>query len=316
MSIYKNAIDSIELGVEDFLSSDERRVLSATRNIVAGVLLLIKNKLQSLSPAGSDEVLIKQRILPAVDEAGSLTWQGEGKKTVDFQQIQERCKKLGISLDAKRLKEIIDYRNSVEHYYNDKAPASVKELLSKSFVIIRDFMRDELQCDPQGEFTPATWAALVDNNDVYEKERLDCINRIGKIDWNSDTLTEALQNVSCPSCVSNLIDVEDTTVERDNTTFRCRSCGTTTSFEVTAERSLSELYSHEYLIAIQDGGDPPFITCPGCQLDTFDLDENCCLVCEESMNRDCISCSNPIPAEELDGSGICGYCAQVRFKND
>lgn len=40
MSILKNAIDSIQVGVEDFQSDDDRRCVSAVRNIGAGILLL------------------------------------------------------------------------------------------------------------------------------------------------------------------------------------------------------------------------------------------------------------------------------------
>jgi hypothetical protein len=34
VSILKNAVDSIAIGLEDFSSSDQRRVISCTRNIV------------------------------------------------------------------------------------------------------------------------------------------------------------------------------------------------------------------------------------------------------------------------------------------
>ena len=40
MSLLQNAIDSIQVGVEDYLMEDDRRYLSAVRNICAGILLL------------------------------------------------------------------------------------------------------------------------------------------------------------------------------------------------------------------------------------------------------------------------------------
>ena len=42
-SILANAVSSIQLGIEDYKSSDARRMLSAVRNITAGILLLAKN---------------------------------------------------------------------------------------------------------------------------------------------------------------------------------------------------------------------------------------------------------------------------------
>ena len=70
MSILKNAVDSIAVGLEDYSSPDERRIVSCTRNIFAGILLLFKYKLELLSPPGSDKALIKQRVLPALDDEG------------------------------------------------------------------------------------------------------------------------------------------------------------------------------------------------------------------------------------------------------
>ncbi|MGL4779353.1 MAG: hypothetical protein ACRCXN_00780 [Bacteroidales bacterium] len=72
MSILQNAIDSIVIGIEDFDSSDKRRIISSTRNIFAGILLLFKHKLCDLSPQDSDEVLIKQVVLPSIDELGTI----------------------------------------------------------------------------------------------------------------------------------------------------------------------------------------------------------------------------------------------------
>ena len=103
MSILQNAIDSIELGVEDYKINQPKRLLSAVRNFYAGILLLFKHKLASMSH-NDDEALLKQRILP-VEENGKIVWKGDGKKTVDFQQIQERFESLGIKVDWKRLEK-------------------------------------------------------------------------------------------------------------------------------------------------------------------------------------------------------------------
>ena len=60
MSILNNAIDSIAVGLEDYSlsASDPRRIVSCTRNIFAGVLLLFKHKLSLLSDLDSDEALV------------------------------------------------------------------------------------------------------------------------------------------------------------------------------------------------------------------------------------------------------------------
>jgi hypothetical protein len=85
-TILKNAIQSIQIGVEDYESKDSRRVLSSVRNLSAGVLLIFKEKLRLLSPPGSNESLLKQKVRPE-KESGSVSFVGVGKKTVDVQQI-------------------------------------------------------------------------------------------------------------------------------------------------------------------------------------------------------------------------------------
>ena len=57
-SLLQNAVVSIQLGLEDFASEDERRVISSVRNLYSGVLLLCKEVLRLLSPPDSNDVLI------------------------------------------------------------------------------------------------------------------------------------------------------------------------------------------------------------------------------------------------------------------
>ena len=116
--IFKNAINAIELGVEDYELSakDPRRLQSAVRNLFAGILLLFKSKLAELSQK-DDESLLKQKVVPVIQN-GEIKWVGEGKKTVDVQQIQDRFKHLNIEVDWTRLNELQNYRNNIEHYFD------------------------------------------------------------------------------------------------------------------------------------------------------------------------------------------------------
>jgi hypothetical protein len=49
-TILKNAVQSIQIGLEDYRDTDARRLLSAVRNFQAGILLLCKEQLRRLSP--------------------------------------------------------------------------------------------------------------------------------------------------------------------------------------------------------------------------------------------------------------------------
>ena len=114
MSIIQNAIDSIQIGIEDYQDGDDRRSVSAVRNISAGILLLYKDKLCQLSPDENKELLIKQNIRPVQNESGDIVFEGKGNKTVDVQSIKERFKSLNVSVDWGRFDEINKLRNQIK----------------------------------------------------------------------------------------------------------------------------------------------------------------------------------------------------------
>lgn len=130
-TILANAIQSIQMGVEDFQSNDSRRSLSAVRNLSAGVLLLFKEKLRELSPIGSDEVLLKQAIFPCKGKDGAVVFRGRGRKTVDVAQIKERFQSLDIEVDWKSFEKMVSIRNDIEHYCTNESNARVKEVLAQ-----------------------------------------------------------------------------------------------------------------------------------------------------------------------------------------
>jgi hypothetical protein len=99
---------------EDYQSGTRPRLLSAVRNIHAGILLLYKEALRRMSPPGSNEALMMARIVPSEDSRGKVVFIGEGKKTVDTQQIKDRFETLGIKTDWKRFDRINETRNEVE----------------------------------------------------------------------------------------------------------------------------------------------------------------------------------------------------------
>lgn len=142
MNLLSNARGSIRIGLEDYSSSDEDRLVSCTRNLFAGILLLFKHKLSLLSPADSDEALVKEKVRPEFDSSGKVQWVGRGRKTVDFNQIQERFESLGIPVDWERVKKINGFRNDVEHYYTKLSKDAIRELICDSFIVIRDFLKD------------------------------------------------------------------------------------------------------------------------------------------------------------------------------
>ena len=307
MSILQNALNSIIIGVEDFNMDDDRRLLSSTRNIFAGVLLLFKHKLVELSPNGSDEVLIKQKLLPTQNSSGEIVWVGKGAKTVDVQQIKERFKSLDISVDWDRLDKINRYRNNIEHYYSTESIDAIHTLLSNSFLVIRDFITTYLEEDPKELLGEEIWTTLLEINEVYEAEKEDCINKLKELEWRNDWVFDAVLDYGCDDCLSDLITVkEDGKIE-------CKSCGNKYSQEELIEKALIQVYGS---YRIQDGEESDLIECPYCQKRTYMISENECQICGEEFETECMRCGMTIPSCELDGSGICGYCSYMAAKRD
>lgn len=185
MSLLNNAVISIHLGLEDFSSTQKGRMISAIRNLHAGILLLYKEKLSRLSPPGSEEVLIKSRNEFRQVPGGGLISVGVGKKTVDVTQIKERFAALGIQTDWKRFGKVSDLRNEIEHYFTNVSRGAMEGAISDTFLIIRDFIHSELGESPQELLGDAVWTKLLSVSEVFEKERSLCQEALSSIDWES-----------------------------------------------------------------------------------------------------------------------------------
>lgn len=314
MSILQNAIDSIAIGLEDFESTDERRIVSSTRNIFAGILLLFKHKLCSLSPGDSDEALIKQRVLPEIDATGAVHWIGKGKKTVDVQNIKERFESLGISVEWKRLERINKYRNDIEHYYSTMNNESVQQLISDSFIIIRNFIVDELGEDPRGLLGEDYWKILVDVNEVYEKEKQECDLSLEKLDYFNDVILSAIQVYRCNECGSGLLESTSGEGQALGASFKCRSCETERHYEDIVNDAINEFYADDMYLSHKEGGDTPVIDCPLCFDGSYLFHEGICALCGDTATHECSRCGAGIPPEEISDDNVCGYCAHMIAK--
>lgn len=134
VDLLTNAVESIQVGVEDYQAGTPPRLLSAVRNIHAGILLLYKEALRRESPAGTNDVLMMAKIIPIRDARG-IVFVGDGRKTADVQQIRERFDGVGIATDWKRFERINDARNDVEHRYPTVDQKALQGLLSDSFIL-------------------------------------------------------------------------------------------------------------------------------------------------------------------------------------
>lgn len=302
MSILENAIDSIIVGVEDYNMNTKKRFISSTRNIYAGILLLFKYKLVELSPQGSDEVLIKKKLLPKINGADKLEWYGEGKKTVDTFQIKERFKSLDIEIDEQRLDKISRFRNDIEHYYTTESKEAIESLISDSFLIIRNFISMHLKKDPQELLGKATWDSLISISEVYKAEKKDCVKSLESIKWNSAILENAIIEYKCDKCGSDLM-----LYKKEEDEFVCKSCTCKYIEEEIVEKALVQNIHWWYK------EDAELINCPDCDKTTYLVLEKKCQLCNLSIEDTCIRCGTEIEVDSLEfsyfeSSSLCPYC--------
>lgn len=316
MSILKNAVDSIAVGLEDYSSPDERRIISCTRNIFAGILLLFKYKLELLSSPGSDKALIKQRVLPAIDADGNLIWVGKGNKTVDVINIKQRFGSLGIEVDWKRITKINDFRNEIEHYYSSLSHEAVRSIVADTFVIIRDFIANHLSEDPKTVLGEQSWATLIEVSEVYEKEKTECEEAIERLGYFNDEIMNAFKAYSCNECGSSLIIPINNEGEACESEFVCKSCENKLPYESIVNLAIAEYYGHRVYLSYTDGDDTPTVDCPSCFDGTYLYEEQICSSCGYSAEHTCQRCGSPIIPSELTDSPFCGYCTYMMQKDD
>lgn len=314
-TILGNAIASIQIGVEDYTSEDPRRVLSAVRNIYAGILLLFKEKLLRLSPPDTNGVLIKKYIKPSIGNDNKLIFVGVNDITVDFNTIKDRFKDLNIKFTWKEIENINKIRNNIEHYCTNENTNKLNAILSDSFIVIDRFIKEHLREDPRALLGDDTWQELLSVHKLRSVKRKECLQSLMAIKCRSE-IKKVLHYLECPHCNDNLIKPLSTE-DIYTVCFKCESCGEESHYEECIEGAALRCYeAHDYK-AIMDGDEPSLTTCPSCCNETFVVENNSCLACGyEPQFSTCIRCGEYLSLEEQQFEGVCGYCYNLWVKDD
>ncbi len=94
-TLFDNAVQSIQLGIEDYQSNDPKRTLSAVRNFYAGTLLLAKETLVSSAPnANADCARCNWQAFPVVADLFRLAKEEPGTVLGDTWSIMLQVKAL------------------------------------------------------------------------------------------------------------------------------------------------------------------------------------------------------------------------------
>ena len=204
-SLFENAIQSIQLGVEDYQSNDPRRPISAVRNFYAGVLLLAKEVLLREAPNADPRDVLGTRYKPVPDGKGGVELQPATSQTIDFSAIGERFKDFGLSIPRAPLDDLNRIRNDIEHYYTENSREAVREAIARAFPVVVDLFR--LLDEPPAALLGDTWDVMLDVRAVYDKEQAECVKTFAGVDWYSNLLPGI--GLTCPDCGSELVAQRD-----------------------------------------------------------------------------------------------------------
>ncbi|SES84229.1 hypothetical protein [Stigmatella erecta] len=313
--LFLNALEAIENGIEDFATRQPQRTSSALRNLYAGVLLLLKEKLRRLSPAGTKDVLIYTRFSPRMEGGNKVTLVGSGM-TVDFKEIRARFKDLGLSADWKRLERLQDMRNHVEHHKPAHSAESISEAITHTFIIVVRVLEDHLETIPADVLTEETWKVMLAEAEIFKTVEHTCREARQSLQGVPEE-TEGLINhhILCPECASSLL--KPSKEDFPECLFVCQGCGESSSASSVVNDALDRLYGADEHMNIQDGGERSFDTCPSCSEGTFLVDKDICALCGGSrFYKQCRRCETSLSLDEQDLSGFCGYCYHMANKND
>ncbi len=318
MSLFANATKSVQIGVEDLLRNDHRRVLSAVRNVHAGVLLLCKEKLRRISP--TDGLLLAQRFEPRRNSVGQISVVAVGRNTASVDDIKSRFKDFGVTFDWKRFEAIADIRHNIEHAYLQGTRDRAKEAVADAFILIRYLLVEVLHEDPLMTLGAECWSALLENSDLFEAELASCQKTLSGVAWETNAAAAALDDIVCPSCRSSFIRQHDpNNVEQSMVALECTACGKKHELGPVLSIAFEQTFRAEAHMAAKDGGEPPIETCPECGEETYVLSEARCAACDFSVPEDaaCAVCGGALTAyDHAENEGLCSYHAYVAAKDD
>lgn len=315
-NLFKNAVDSILLGIEDYQAIDPKRSVSAVRNFYAGILLLAKYVLVRQAQNASPMDIIGVRYKPVPDKKGGIYYANDSDHTIDFTTIHKRFKDFGLEIDRKTLNDLNSIRNDLEHYFTKKSHEGVREAIAKAFPVVAKLFR---QADKNpAEILPDAWKTMLHEQKVYKQELLTCRETLEEVKWPNGILQEI--KFSCPKCRSDLVfQADKNNQDHEIIDFRCRLCGHQFCSEEATGEALRAHFEYDSYIAMTDGGDQPLHFCPECSVEAYLLTEEYigCAWCGYELGS-CWGCGASLTPENVsyDNNMICGYCHHILSKDD
>lgn len=315
-SLFNNAIQSIQLGIEDYQANDPKRAISAVRNLYSGTLLLAKEVLVRAAPNADPRDVLAARLKPVPDGSGGIEIAAVPHRTIDFNDLGERFKDFGLPIDQGALRDLNRIRNDIEHLYTNAARDALLEAIAKALPVVVDMFRLAGE-DPRAVLGEA-WQVMLDVRNVYDRELAECRRTFEGVDWKSAAMSEAA--LLCPVCSSHLVERKDLSKSHhEYADAKCRACGADISADKLMEVALEEHFSTESYIAAKDGGEEPLYMCPECTVNAYVIwdGENACAWCGLSLGE-CWRCHTSLTPNNVDSDNneSCDYCGHMMSKDD
>lgn len=313
--IFKNAVTSIMLGVEDFETGCDARMLSAARNYYAGLLLLAKECLIHAAPEADPMEIVGAKFKPIPDDMGGVKYKVVGYKTIDLEQIEKQFKDFGLSWPAVSIKKLQNLRNNVEHYHLNQPMKTLSEAIASTFPAVIDFFKI-IEEDPQKHLADV-WQTLIAEREAFEKIKADCLATWADINWPQPV--KNLDRMLCPNCNSSLIGQSDSAnTNHEMIEGKCFQCGETINRVSLIEMVVKASYGvNEYVLA-KDGSPDPVNYCPDCGAHAYvEHDEiSLCFSCGESVAGQCWRCDDSIDVHQYspEHPALCSYCSYMYDK--
>ena len=314
--LFRNAVQSIILGLEDYQAKDTERTLSAVRNYYAGLLLLAKEVLVRAVPDADESDILAANYKPKPDGSGGVKYVAQSERSIDLQEIGTRFKDFGLSIDMKVLRELSHIRNAVEHRSPDSVAGSMRQSIAKSFPLVYKLFREAKE--DTYEVLEHTWQTMLDVHTIYDEELKTCRDTFNKVEWNNSILADASR--LCVECGSELVAQNN----RQNSDMQqieatCRSCGVAIGAEKLIKYSIYKHMDGQLYTSVRYGGRAPLQDCPECSLLTYVVgsEDDGCVWCEYRLG-DCIFCETKLTPDDVDSDDfrMCSYCGYKFHKDD
>ncbi len=316
--LLKNAINSIQLGIDDYQSNDPRRPVSAVRNFYAGVLLLGKQCLLNEAPEADPMDVLATRFAPKPDGNGGVTHGPAGHQTIDLSELQGRFRAFGLEWPAGDIKSLQKVRNELEHFHSPAAHDVIRQAIADCFPLVEGFF-GLLGADPSAELGSA-WEIMLAERAFFERQKKACDESWQELPW-FENLGD-LASVACSHCGSSLVYQED---EKNGDPAmikgKCKACGTQFDEETTIGLLLEASFGDDDYVAMTDGGDTVLNDCPECGRHMYVFnpgDISLCFWCDFTIEGECTRCLETLTPQNtsVNDSSMCDYCYWMMNKDD